>query len=302
MVFGLLFALSGCATSADLNALQDRVVKLEKSRAAVRLALKRDQHRLKRLLDEIEESTGFLRQSGAELTARIDELEGRLRKTLGALEVLNHRVASMSRHTKAHGDGLRKVHAGLQRLIADLRDRAGITILALPRNLPEKAADWVKLAQEHFEYGEVRVADAVALECTRRFAGTATAGECALIQARVAYEEHRFADALKTLQKVHDSLNARAIPVVGMALLRISEVLEAQGKCRRSADVLKYLRAEMSRLDHAKVAKVRLASIGKRCTEGSQKFPERTSGSKKRPAAAPVGAAPAPGSATATGN
>lgn len=276
--------LASCASRGDLAVVQTRVSRLERSRAAVQARLKRDQHRLKRLLDEIEESTGFLRESGAELTARIDHLEDQLRKARGELEVIAHRMAVVSRHTRSHRDEIDGIRGRLGRLIADLRDRAGIAILALPRDLPEKAEDWVKLAREHFDYGEIRVADAIARECAKRFAATTTAGECVLIQAQVAFEEHRFADALKQLQSIHDSMNARAVPIVGRALVRISAVLEAQGKCRQAGDVLKYLRAEMPKLDSAKQARERLAELRKRCKQGVQALPAKTSGTKKRPA------------------
>lgn len=291
----MVLALCGCATKGDLAVVQTRVTRLEKSRAAVHARLQRDQHRLKRLLDEIEESTGFLRQSGAELTARIDQLEDRLRMTRGELEVIAHRLGVMARHARSHREEIDALRSRLGRLIADLRDRAGIAILALPRQLPEKAEDWVKLAQEHFEYGEVRIAEAITKECGKRFEGTATAGECIIIQARIAFEEHRFADALKLLQGIHDSLNARAVPVVGKALLQISVVLEAQGKCRQAGDVLKYLRSEMSRLPHAKVARKRQTELRQRCKQGVQTLPSKTSGTKQREAVSPSGAATATG-------
>lgn len=289
--------LSACASKAEFTALETRVVRLEQSRGGVQARLKRDQHRLKRLLNEVEESTGFLRASGAELTARIDQLDDRLRKARGELEVISHGMALIGRNTKVGATSIDTLRRRLDRLIADLRDRAGITILALPRDLPESATDWVKLAQDHFEYGEIRTSEAVAMECAKRFAGTRTAGECAVIQARIAYEEHRFADALKVLQTVHDGLNARAFPIVGIALLRISEVLQAQGKCQRSAEVLKYLRAEMSKLAQARQAKVRLAELRTTCKEGVQTLPERSSGTRKRPSPAPT-ALPAGGTAT----
>jgi|GEM_PF-2941862 len=297
-VFGISLAitlLAGCASRGDVAVLETRVSRLEKSRVSVLTRIKRDQHRLKRLLDEIEDSTSFLRESGAELTARLDRMEDKLRKARGELEVINHRMGVMARHTRSHREEIDALRGRIGRLIADLRDRAGIAILALPRDLPEKAADWVKLAQEHFEYGEVRVAEAIAKECGKRFAGSTTAGECLLIQGRVAFEEHRFSDALKILQSIHDGLNARAVPVVGKALLQIGGVLRAQGKCRQANEVLKYLRAEMPRLRQARTAKERMAEIKKSCKQGVQALPTRTSGSKKRPVAAP-------GEATVTGS
>ena len=297
----LVIALVGgasCATSASVTALEGRIYKLERERAGLVADLQRERDRMHRLHDEIERSTGHLRNSGARITTTLDQQAMQLKRLHGELEVLGHRIAGMSGLSSRYGRDIFGLRGRVDRLIADLRDRAGIAILALPHDLPEQADDWVKLAQLRFDQGEVRVAEAIARECGKRFAATTQAGRCELIRARVYFEEHRFADAVTTLQAVHDALGGKAVAVVGDALLAISEVLEAEGKCADAINVLDYLRRDLGALPQSRTAKARRAVIKTRCKPGERRLPERTSG-KLKPAADSQ-ALPPPSGATPT--
>jgi hypothetical protein len=88
------------------------------------------------------------------------------------------------------------------------------------------------------------------------------------VLGQIATEEQRYADATRILQGVHDSLDGKAVPVVGQALLDISRVLELQGRCGNAQKVLKYITTEMPKLPQAKTAKELLLTADKRCKEG----------------------------------
>lgn len=287
--------LVSCATSARVTTLEGRIHKLERERAGLVADLERERQRLRRLHDEIERSTGHMRHSGARVTTTIDQLTRQLKEVRGEIEVFAHRIATMSGLSSRYGSDIDVLKRRIDRLIADLRDRAGIAILALPRELPEKADDWVTLAQLRFDQGEVRVAEAIARECAKRFAATVPAGRCGLIRARVYFEEHRFDDAVTTLQSVHDALGGKPLPVVADALLAIGEVLEAEGKCGDAMNVLDYLHRDLSKLPQARKAKARRKLVKQRCKAGVRRLPAKTSG-KLKPApaavAAPAGASP----------
>lgn len=291
-------AATSCATGASVTALEDRIAKLERERAGFVADLQRERDRMRRLHDEIERSTGHLRSSGARIATTLDGHALQLKRLRGELEVFGHRIAGMSGLSSRYGRDIHNLQGRVDRLIADLRDRAGIAILALPHDLPEQAADWVKLAELRFDQGEVRVAEAIARECAKRFAATSHAGRCGLIQARVYFEEHRFGDAVTTLQAVHDSLGGKPLPVVGDVLLAISEVLEAEGKCADAVNVLDYLRRDLAVLAQARIAKERRAAVKGRCKAGVRRLPARTSG-KLKPAPAGDALAP-PGGVTPT--
>ena len=287
MLLGLTLTagvLGGCATNSRVTALESRIIKLERDRNALTLRYKRDQKRMKRLRSEIEKSSDFLRGNGARMTAKLDDLEDAIRRQKGGAEVLSHKLSKISRVSATDHTRLDGVDRRVSTLIADLRDRAGITILALPRNLPEHADDWVALAEDRFGWGEVRVAEAIAKECSKRFAGTKQAGRCGLIQARIAYEEHRFGDAVVIYQAVHDGLDGKPVPEVGQALNGIAAAFEAEGKCKRARDILGYIVTVMKRAKAGRAAKERLKTQKQRCSNGKVKLPPRTSGQLKRAA------------------
>ncbi|MCO4761432.1 MAG: hypothetical protein KC502_08005, partial [Myxococcales bacterium] len=216
------------------------------------------------------------------MTSKLDDLEDAGRRGKGAREVLSHRLSQVSKTSKSDHVKLERVDGRVSQLIADLRDRAGITILALPRELPDHANDWVKLAENRFGWGEVRVAEAIAKECRKRFQGTKQAGRCGLIQARIAYEEHRFGDAVLTYRAVHDGLDGKPVLEVAAALLGIATTFEAQGKCKQARDVLGYVSTLMKRKGKAaRAAKELLKTQPRRCSAGKVVLPPRTSGQLK---------------------
>lgn len=284
----------GCASSSRVTELEGRISRVEREREALVADLRREQGRLQRLHAEIEQSTEFLRHNGARVTSRLDALQTNLKQARGDLEVIAHSMAGVGTASGRHGEAIERLRSRLDRLIADLRDRAGIAILALPRDLPERAEDWVTLAQRRFDEGEVRVAEAITRECSKRFGASEPAARCGLLRAKIAFEEHRFADAIETLQGVHDAMGGKPIEVVGEALLAISAVLEAEGKCAEATGVLDYLRKDMPKLPQARQAKQRHGEVRQRCKKGVRRLPEKTSGSIKPQPVSPDGAAPAP--------
>ena len=114
----------------------------------------------------------------------------------------------------------------------------------------------------------MRTAAAVASECQKRFANTEAAGQCGIVQARIALQEQRYADATRILQAVHDSLAGKPVPVVGQALLEIAKILEIQGRCANAQKVLKYVLSDLPKVPAAKAARELLASSAARCKEG----------------------------------
>lgn len=288
--------LPGCAL-LRVGDLEERVGKLEKTRDAFRAELETERKRLLRVREEADEATSYLREHGARISSRLDDIEQKLVRIRGEFDELVHASEGNRANVAQQRAAIESIDRRLRELIGDLRDRAGIAILALPRELPEHADDWVKLAQTRFDEGEVRVADAVARECRKRFPGTTQAGRCGLILGKIAYEEHRFGDATTSYQAVHDELSGKGTPEVGDALLGIADVMEAQGKCKEARQVLEYLRNLMKKGDAWNAAKERLDSQKARCTDGKVVLPPKTSGSK--PATALPAAAPTPqGTAT----
>jgi len=272
VVVAVCLAASGClATRAQVSAVEERLTKIERAQAGVLLAAERETKRLQSLAAEVEESNGQLRDTLARSGARLGEVDARLAKIRGELEVLSHRLGVIEKTGGGAADLVVELKRRLDQLVADLRDRAGIAILGLPVDLPGDGDGLARLAEGKFAANDVRTAAAVAVECQKRYAGTEFAARCAFIQARIAIQEQRYADATRALQGISDSLGGKVPPpaIVGDALLEIAKVLELQGRCATAQKVLKYLLADMAKLPAAKAAKEMLATAPTRCKEGT---------------------------------
>ncbi len=286
LVAGLL---PGClATRAQVTELEGRLVTVEKAHAGFLMTADRETKRLQSLAGEVEQSNAALRESLARSGAKLADFDTKLQKTRGELEVLAHRLEVVEKTGGGAADQISEVRRRLEQLVADLRDRAGIAILALPADLPADADGFAKLADAKLAGGEVRTAVAVATECQKRFVATESAGQCGIVLAKVAVQEQRYADATRILQAIHDSLGGKAVPVVGAALLEIAHVLELQGRCANAQKVYKYLISDMPKLAATKTAKELLASSASRCKEG-----QGAQGKGEEPEAAKPADAPA---------
>lgn len=295
-VFGLL---SGClATRSQVVGLEDRLVKVEKAHAGYLVNADRETKRLQTLATQVEESNAQLRDSLARSGAKLGDFETRLAKLRGELEVVVHRLDGIEKTGGGAAVLVSDVRRRLDQLIADLRDRAGIAILALPADLPADADGFAKLADAKLVSGDIRTAAAVASECQKRFANTEPAGQCGIVLARIALQEQRYADATRILQAVHDSLAGKAVPVVGQALLEIAKILEIQGRCANAQKVLKYVLSDLPKVPAAKAARELLTTSAARCKEGVGSpgkpagEPGKPSEGDAQPEAAPAPSAP----------
>lgn len=269
LLLGLLPALPGCiAMRKDVDGVAERVAQLERTQAGFLSGAERETKRLGNLAEEVEAQNAQVRESLARTTARLQEYERNNSKLRGELDEIARRLALVEQTGGGAAVQVAEVRQRLEQLIADLRDRAGIAILALPADLPPDGPGFASLAEAKLEAKEVRVAAAVASECQKRFEGTESAGRCGIVLGKIAMEEQRYADATRILQAVHDSLQGNPVPVVGQALIQIARVLELQGKCGNAQKVLKYITTDMPKLAEAKVAKDLIATADKRCKEG----------------------------------
>lgn len=262
-------ALSGCiATRAQVTEVEERLVKVEKAHAGFLVTAERETKRLQTLAGEVESSNGQLREMLARSGAKLADFESKVLKLRGELEVVVHRLETVEKTGGGAADQVADVRRRIEQLIADLRDRAGISVLALPSELPPDADGFAKLADAKLQAGDARTAGAAATECQKRFSGTEAAGQCGIVLAKIAVQEQRYSDATKTLQAVHDSLGGKPVPVVGQALLEIARILQLQGRCANAQKVLKYILSDMPKLAVAKSAKDMLANEATRCKEG----------------------------------
>ena len=262
-------ALPACITTrGQIAEVEARVARLEQVHATVLAGAAIETKRLENLRAIVEESSTQLRENAARSGARLQDADRAVARLKGAVEELLHRLEAIEKVAGSTQGQTAELKQRLNQLVADLRDRAGIAILALPAELPPDADGFTKLAEQRLVEGDPRVAAAVARECQKRFAGTEAAGGCGLVLARIAVQEQRYADATRILQEVFDGLGGKPLPVVAQSLIEIANVLEIQGKCTNAVKVLTFLRADMPKTPQAKVAKDLLATAAARCKEG----------------------------------
>jgi TolA-binding protein len=293
LVFAVMVVISGCiATSAQVDRVEQRVAALEKTNATVMTDVARETKRLENLGKLVEESGEGLREAAAKSQARLADFERAVKLVRGELEVLARRLDQLERGGGANLQAVQDLKQKVNQLVADLRDRAGITILALPAELPPDAAGYAKLAADKFAAGDARVAGAVAAECRKRFPRSEAGAECTLLLGRIAAEEHRWEDAIQLFYDVHNAMEGKVHPLVGEALIEISKALEAQGACGKAVKALKYLQSDFAKLPHARFAKDLVTTAPNRCKEGVGLVPKPGEGppplpSEPTPTAAP---------------
>ncbi len=264
-----LLALPGCiATTTDVDRVSQRVAELERVNSGVMAEAGAETKRLENLAAQVEEATNQLRETLAKAGARIAESDRSLQKVRGELEVMVHRLDALERLGASGQQSVTEVRGRLNQLIADLRDRAGIAILALPADLPPDADGFVKAADKALSDGDVRLAAAMASECQKRYPASEAWGQCGLVIGRIAVQEQRFVDALKQFQAVFDGLGGKPSVAVAQSLVEVAKVLELQGKCSKAVQVWTYLSTDMPKVPQAKLAKAETAAIAKRCKEG----------------------------------
>ena len=295
----LTTVVPGCfATTTDVDHVSQRVVELERVNSTVLADASAATKRLENLASQVEEASNQLRETLAKANARIAESDRSLQKLRGELEVILHRLDATERQGSSANQSVVEVRGRLNQLIADLRDRAGIAILALPAELPKDADAFVRAADAAFADGDVRLAAALASECQKRYPGTESWASCGLVHGRIAAQEQRFVDALKIFQSVHDGLSGKPCAPVAQSLVEVAKILEAQGKCAKATQVWTYLASEMPKVPQAKQAKAEPALIAKRCKEGGglaePKAPDAKPADAKPADAKPADAKPAP--------
>jgi TolA-binding protein len=265
----LLLGLTGCiATTTDVDRVSQRVAELERVNSSVMAEAHAETKRLENLAGSVEEATNQLRETLAKAGAKIAESDRNLQKLRGELEVIVHRLDALERVGTSGQASLTELRGRLNQLIADLRDRAGIAILALPSDLPTDADAFVKASDKALVDGDVRLAAALASECQKRYPATEAWGHCGIVIGRIAAQEQRYVDALKQFQAVHDGLGGKPTPAVAQSLVEVAKILEAEGKCQKAIQVWNYLGTELAKLPQAKQVKTETAAIAKRCKEG----------------------------------
>ena len=245
----MLSSLTGCVTIGKFNALKDRVDNLESEKERLHETIQRDMQRLENLNSLLKDAKETFQQSGADLLARLDEVEQRSRRNTGAIE---EAVFALDRSSQL-----------VQQMVDYLDKKFGATITVLPTNLPDNPEELFKAGVDRLQQGKAREARGVFRRYLERFPQGLNAPEAQFYTGETYLAEKAYDSALAEYQLVYTTFKSSA--KMPEALLRIGEVLTAQKDCDKAKAVYDLLQREASKSPQAEVAKGRVKTLKDKC-------------------------------------
>lgn len=241
-----LAGAAGCVTIGKYDALVERVSALENEQKAQQEMMQRDMQRLENLNSLLKEAKDTLAQNGAELLARVDEVDQRSRRNAGALEELKFSADRASQ---------------LVTQVVEFLDRKfGTTITVLPSNLPTTPDGLYKAGLERVQQGKAKEARAILRQYLEKFPQGLEAADAQFLVGETYLAERAFESALVEYQTVFDMY--KTSPRMPEALLRIAEILTQQNECAKAKAVYELV---PSKSPQGPVAKDRVKALKGKC-------------------------------------
>lgn len=246
---GLTLGSAGCVTIGKFDAMVERVDALENEQKAQQELMQRDMQRLENLNSLLKEAKDTLAANGAELLARVDEVDQRSRRNSGALEELRF---SSDRSSQ------------LVAQVVEFMDRKfGTTITVLPTNLPTTPDGLYKAGLDRVQQGKAKEARAIFRQYLEKFPQGLEAPDAQFLVAETYLAEKAWDSALAEYQTVYSTYKTSAR--MPEALLRIAEVLTQQNECDKARSVYELVQREAPKSSQATVAKDRVKTLKGKC-------------------------------------
>jgi tol-pal system protein YbgF len=242
-------ALSGCVTIGKYDALVARVDELEKGRSQLEETIQRDMQRLENLNSLLKDAKDTFQQSGADLLARLDQVEQRARANTGAIE-----------ETRFAFDRTSQL---VQQMVTFMDQKFGATITVLPSNLPAQPEALFALGVERLQAGAGKEARAIFRQYLDKFPQGLNAPEAQFYIGETYLAEKAYDAALAEYQTVYTTYKSSA--KMPEALLRIGDVLTTQRQCDKAKAVYDLVAREAGKSPQAAVAKERAKSLKDKC-------------------------------------
>jgi TolA-binding protein len=243
---------AGCVSIGKFNVLKDRVLVLEKEKAALAQDLERVNARVENLNERVAEKTENLQKTGASFGADLDAIRDEQAKLTGRVEQLEFRVENLVRQTQV--------------LIDTMDEKLGTSVAALPKDLPQEKGALYDLGEQRLRGGMVKVARAIFREYVKRYPEDDKADDAQLFVAETYRTEKKCDVAIREYQMVHDKWPKG--DMVAKALWQISACLLEQGDCAKARGVLEYLVDFAKSAPEAAEARAKLdelKKLGKKC-------------------------------------
>ncbi len=246
-------SLSGCISAKMLSDdLRARLGNIEREQRALREAIERQDRRIENLKRLTRRELAALRRDFARDSARLDEVDGAVRRAQGTLEALAYR--------------LERLEKALGRTVAWIDRRFRAHLGDLPLELPKKPQDLLAMGRQRLERGRKREGRAILRYLVERHPADEAAAEARRLLAESLVAEGRKADAIAEYKKLYDAW--RDEPKVALAaLMRIGELLRDSGQCARAKQVFSLLERRAAQVDQD-------AGYGAKAAEALKKLPK----------------------------
>lgn len=221
----LALLTSACATTGDLEMLQDRVKALELDRERLHASMDEDVKRLENLHAMLTQAEETLRRSGVNLGLRMEQVEAEQPKLRGEVDAVAFRMKGMSHDV----DVMKR----------EIFDRLGATSVFLPHDVPKDAQEVWSLAEERKKAGKLRVAKALYDHFEASFPDDGRADDALIVLAQMAESDGDVRGAIDYYKGVYERY--RDGDQVTKALWRIAELFIATSDCGRAKGVFAIL-------------------------------------------------------------
>jgi len=249
-VAAIVVTATGCASTGELNAVEARVIELEKFEEHVRQLSERDTTRFQNLSNQIKDAADALSKAGAGLQAQLSGVQDDERKLRGRLEELEHLTGRLSAQVKTMGKFLDQ--------------RFGLSVIALPPDLPDEAEPLFQYGVQVFTAGQYDLARAVFRHFLTHFEPHEKADFATIQVARSYRQQKRYKQALREYSGVYKKYASVARknkpPVLDIVLWESAETLNLWGQCAKARKMYRHL-GEFKHLKRAARGKARAKSM-----------------------------------------
>jgi len=240
----------GCVTTSQHEKLELRIVALEKFEGDVRELTEIDTARFQNISTQIKAAANDLRKANASLQAQLGGAQADLRKLRGRLEEIEHLTGRLSAQVSTMGKFLDQ--------------RFGLSVVALPPDLPAEAEALFAYGEQVLAAGQFDLARAVFRHFLTGHAGHAKE-DLAHVRIAQAYRgQKRYKQALRSYSEVYkkySSVGRREKPaVLDLVLWESAETLKLWGQCSKSRKMFRHL-SEFKHLKRASRAKARAKAM-----------------------------------------
>ena len=247
----LTLTLGGCIVTADrITGIEQRLIQLEAAKNEGESNDKILERRIEELWSLFKQARERLVKGGAENTVLLDEVKLHSQRTAGSVE-----------ETRFHLERQKRL---VDQIVAFIDQKYGVVIMDLPpAEMTGSDKSFLEQGREHLAAGRFREARA-ALQ--RALQGNPEGEEAAEIEFGIAeafFGEGDMSSARTAFQAFYKAHKSH--PRMPDALLRIAEILEKQGACKKARSVYGLLLKGSRGTPQAVEAKKRQGDLKTRC-------------------------------------